>query len=49
MNTVLNVNEFDIKELETIEAPISDEIRNGLAFGTLVGFDLVATGAVAAC
>ncbi len=49
MNAVLNVNDFDIKELENIEAPMSDEQKAGIAVGIAVGLDLIAIGAVAAC
>lgn len=49
MENILNVNEFEIRELECIEAPMSDEEKAGLALGIVVGVELVAIGAVAAC
>ena len=49
MENVLNINEFAIEELETIEAPMSSDEKAGMATGVIVGTGLVAIGAVAAC
>ncbi len=49
MNAVLNVNDFDIKELENIEDPMNDEQKAGIAVGIAVCLDLIAIGAFAAC
>lgn len=49
MESLLNVNEFAIQELECIEAPMSNEKKAGIAVGVVVGIELVALGAVAAC
>lgn len=49
MESILNVNEFNIVELETIEAPMSDDEKAGIAVGVVVGLELIAIGAVAAC
>ena len=49
MEGILKVNEFAIQELECIEAPMSSEEKAGIAVGVLVGLELVALGAIAAC
>lgn len=46
---MLAINEFAIEELECIEAPMSDEKKAGIAVGIVVGLELVAIGAIAAC
>lgn len=49
MENVLNINEFSIRELETIEAPMSADEKAGIAVGIIVGLELVAIGAICAC
>lgn|GEM_PF-6670042 len=49
MEGILNINEFEIQELECIEAPMSDEKKAGIAVGIVVGLELIAIGAIAAC
>lgn len=46
---MLAINEFAIEELECIEAPMSDEKKAGIVVGVVVGLELVAIGAIAAC
>lgn len=46
---MLAIDEFAIEELECIEAPMSDEKKAGIACGVVVGLELIAVGAIAAC
>lgn len=49
MEGILNINEFEIQELESIEAPMSSDEKAGIAVGVTVGLELIAIGAIAAC
>ncbi|MBU3228120.1 daptide-type RiPP [Clostridium algidicarnis] len=48
MENLFNIEEFQIVELETIEAPLSD-FQSGVAAGVVTGVGIGAIAAVAAC